>query len=229
MSKFDESSTAFEVIADHDLNGYEIIVTGALLKIGTEAASAFAKAGARIILADSDLQKLEEKAKEIKEKTRNNKIEVERLELDSLEKINEFIHIFLKKKRPLHILLNSANVKTDSLSFTKNGFELQFGTNYIGHFALTHGLIPALKHAAKISGKKSRVISVSSLAHINSDIDLNDMNFCFLMDNIHQHQQQENKIYLIPLTTLKSNIYKEINLQQKKINLIFLKILENNI
>ena len=63
------------------------------------------------------------------------------------------------------------------LSYTKDGFEMQFGTNHIGHFALTVGLIPALKAAAQFSGRKSRVVNLSSLGHCISDVDFNDINF----------------------------------------------------
>ena len=61
--------------------------------------------------------------------------------------------------------------------YTEDGFESQFGTNHIGHFALTVGLLPALKEAAKLTGKNARVVSVSSLAHARSDVDLDDVNF----------------------------------------------------
>jgi len=56
------------------------------------------------------------------------------------------------------------------LSYTKEGLEMQIGTNHFGHFALTIGLLSSLKEAAKLTGKKSRVINVSSLAHVRSDV-----------------------------------------------------------
>ena len=61
--------------------------------------------------------------------------------------------------------------------YTEDGFEMQFGTNHIGHFALTVGLLPALKQAAELTGKNARVVSVSSLAHARSNIDFDDVNF----------------------------------------------------
>ena len=63
------------------------------------------------------------------------------------------------------------------LSYTKEGFEMQFGTNHVGHFVLTMGLIPALKAAAQASGRKSRVVNLSSTAHVRSDINFDDINF----------------------------------------------------
>lgn len=62
-------------------------------------------------------------------------------------------------------------------TFTQDGIEMQFGTNHIGHFALTLGLLPALKKAYQLTGKKSRVVNLSSTAHVRSDIDFDDVNF----------------------------------------------------
>jgi NAD(P)-dependent dehydrogenase (short-subunit alcohol dehydrogenase family) len=61
--------------------------------------------------------------------------------------------------------------------FTEDGFESQFGTNHLGHFALTVGLLPALKEAAKLTGKNARVVSLTSIAHARSDVDFEDVNF----------------------------------------------------
>ena len=63
------------------------------------------------------------------------------------------------------------------LGYTEDGFETQFGTNHMGHFALSVGLIPALQAGAKALGKSSRVVTVSSLAHARQDIDFNDINY----------------------------------------------------
>jgi len=72
---------------------------------------------------------------------------------------------------------SNAGVMACPLSYTKDGIEMQFGTNHIGHFALTLGLLPALKQAYQLSGRKSRVVNLSSTAHARSDIDFNDVNF----------------------------------------------------
>lgn len=61
--------------------------------------------------------------------------------------------------------------------FNRDGFEYQFGTNHLGHFALTMGLLPALKAAYKATGRNSRIVNLSSIAHAMSDIDFNDINF----------------------------------------------------
>jgi NAD(P)-dependent dehydrogenase (short-subunit alcohol dehydrogenase family) len=175
--KFHAKSSALEVIQGHDLSKYETIVTGGSSGIGIETARALAKAGARVVIGARDLPKAEEVAKKLRDETKNAKIEVEKLELDSLASVNDFVKRYLAKKRPLNILINNAGIMACPLTYTVDGFESQFGTNHMGHFALTVGLLPALKEAAKLTGKKSRVVNLSSIAHARSDIDLNDINF----------------------------------------------------
>ena len=176
-NKIHSRSTALEVIEGHDLTGYEIIVTGGASGIGVETVRAFAKANARVILAARDLAKAKSVADEIIKSTGNNKVEVEQLDLASLKSVRAFVERYLAKKRHLNILVNNAGIMACPLAYTEDGFESQFGTNHVGHFVLTKGLIPALKEGAKKSGKNSRVISVSSLAHAISDVNLEDPNF----------------------------------------------------
>jgi NAD(P)-dependent dehydrogenase (short-subunit alcohol dehydrogenase family) len=174
---FNARSTALEVIEGHDLSKYEIIVTGGSSGIGVETVRALAKAGARVVIGARDLVKAEEIAKQIREETKNPQVEVEKLELDSLASVRDFVKRYLDKKRPLNILINNAGVMACPLAYTVDGFESQFGTNHMGHFALTLGLISALEEGTKVLGKKSRVVNVSSLAHVRSNIDFDDINF----------------------------------------------------
>ena len=177
MKSLNSKSTALEVIEGHDLTGYEIIVTGGASGIGVETVRAFAKANARVILAARDLAKAKSVADEIIKSTGNNKVEVEQLDLASLKSVRAFVERYLAKKRHLNILVNNAGIMACPLAYTEDGFESQFGTNHVGHFVLTKGLIPALKEGAKKSGKNSRVISLSSCAHIMGNVDLIDPNF----------------------------------------------------
>ena len=174
---FGFETKAMEVVEGINLKGKEIIITGASAGIGVETARALAKAGARIVIGARNLEKAEGVAKNIRESTKNPNVEVEKLELESLASVNEFVKRYLEKKRPLHILINNAGILSSSKSYTVDGFEKTFGTNYIGHFALTIGLIPALIEGYKRSGKKSRVVNVSSLSHVLSDIIYDDINF----------------------------------------------------
>ncbi|XP_047129591.2 retinol dehydrogenase 12-like [Hydra vulgaris] len=173
-SKFGEDTTAMEVVEGISLRGYEVIVTGRNSGIGVETLRALAKAGARCVLCTRDLEKGHHVAKELIASTKNDQIEVE---LDSLKSVDDFVERFLAKKRPLNILVNNAGVMACPKSFTKNGFEKQFGINHLRHFALTIRLLPALKEGAKQMSNKSRVINVSSTAHAFSNVDFNDIHF----------------------------------------------------
>ena len=170
--KFGEKTTAFEVIEGHNLSGKEVIVTGGSSGIGVETVRALAKAGARVVIAARDLKRANEVKDDVIQTTGNNNVEVEELELGSLKSVDKFIERYLAKKRPLHILINNAGVMNTPQSVTEDGFETQFGINHIGHFALTVGLLPALKEA-----KNARVVMVSSLAHVFSNVVFEDINF----------------------------------------------------
>lgn len=177
QKQFGEHTPALEVIEGINLTGYEVIVTGANSGIGVETLRALAQAGARCILCARDTEKARTVANDIIKTSGNQNIEIEQLELDSLDSVNSFVERFLAKNRPLNILVNNAGIMACPKSYTRDGFEMQFGTNHLGHFALTVGLLPALKAGYKVVGKKSRVINVSSIAHAVSDVDFNDINF----------------------------------------------------
>lgn len=175
--KFGEHTPALEVIEGIDLKGYEVIVTGGNSGIGVETVRALAKAGARCVLCARDTAKAQLVADDIIKSTGNNQLEVEQLELDSLDNVDKFVQRFIAKNRPLNILVNNAGVMACPKSYTRDGFETQFGTNHLGHFALTLGLLPALKQGAKSLNKKSRVVNLSSTAHAMSNVDFDDINF----------------------------------------------------
>ena len=174
---FGWDTTGLEVVENVDLKGYEAIVTGGASGIGVETARALAKAGARVVIAARDLVKAQEVANNIIETTGNTNVEVEKLELDSLDSVHDFVKRYTEKERYLNILINNAGVMSCPLSYTKDGFEMQIGTNHIGHFSLTLGLISALKKGAEKIGKNSRVVNVSSLSHRLSDIHFDDINY----------------------------------------------------
>src|SRR5207237_4885646 len=79
--------------------------------------------------------------------TGNDQIEARVVDLASLASVRRFVEAYLSDRRPLHLLINNAGVMATPLSYTEDGFELQFGTNHVGHFALTVGLLPALRAA----------------------------------------------------------------------------------
>ena len=169
---FGAKSTALEVIAGHDLNGREAIVTGGASGIGVETVRALAAAGARVVIAARDRVKADGVVVMLRAETGNQTVEVGDLELGSLSSVRGFVERFLAQGRPLHLLINNAGIMATPLSYTEDGFESQFGTNHIGHFALTVGLLPALKAAGT-----ARVVSLSSIGHRRSGMHFEDLNF----------------------------------------------------
>jgi NAD(P)-dependent dehydrogenase (short-subunit alcohol dehydrogenase family) len=169
---FGARSTALEVIAGRDLRGREAIVTGGASGIGVETVRALATAGARVVLAARNAEQAGSVAATLRRETGNEQIEARVVDLASLASVRRFVEAYLSDRRPLHVLINNAGVMATPLSYTEDGFELQFGTNHIGHFALTVGLLPALRAAGT-----ARIVSLSSIGHRRSDVHFEDLNF----------------------------------------------------
>jgi NAD(P)-dependent dehydrogenase (short-subunit alcohol dehydrogenase family) len=148
--------------SDHipDLTGTTAIVTGANSGIGRAAAVALAAHGARVILAVRNTDKGQEAAGEM-----TGDVEVRPLDLASLASIRKFADAW---EGEIGLLVNNAGIMIPPLSRTADGFELQFGTNHLGHFALTNRL---LEHVT------GRVVTVSSSAHRMGRIDFDDLNW----------------------------------------------------
>jgi NAD(P)-dependent dehydrogenase (short-subunit alcohol dehydrogenase family) len=143
-----------------DMTGRSVIVTGANSGIGRAAAQALAGRGARVVLAVRDVDKGASAAAAMPGTT-----EVRRLDLASLDSVREFA---AEWDGDIDLLINNAGVMVPPLSQTADGFELQFGTNHLGHFALTNLL---LEHVT------GRVVTVSSTAHRLGSIDFDDLSW----------------------------------------------------
>ncbi|SHF99317.1 NAD(P)-dependent dehydrogenase, short-chain alcohol dehydrogenase family [Chryseobacterium arachidis] len=155
-----------------DLTGKTAIVTGANTGIGFETAKALYEAGAHVIVAARDEQKAHTALKKIEsEASGKGTLEVGLLDLASLEKIKKFADWYSEKHEKLDILINNAGVMIPPPSKTDDGFELQFGVNFIGHFALTGYLFPFLSKSAD-----ARIVTLSSGAAIRAEgIDFNNL------------------------------------------------------
>ena len=150
--------TTFSLTDIPDMTGRTVIVTGANSGIGRAAAHALAGAHARVVLAVRDIDRGQTAAAAMPGET-----EVRRLDLASLASVREFASSW---DGPIDILINNAGVMVPPLTRTVDGFELQFGTNHLGHFALTNLLLE------RISG---RVVTVSSTGHRIGKIDFDDL------------------------------------------------------
>jgi NAD(P)-dependent dehydrogenase (short-subunit alcohol dehydrogenase family) len=153
---------AFSTADLPDMSGKTVIVTGANSGIGRAAATAFANAGARVVLAVRDLAKGQATASAIGTTAAT---EIRELDLASLDSIRAFATAW---QGEIALLINNAGVMVPPLTRTADGFELQFGTNHLGHFALTNLLLP------NITG---RVVTVSSNAHQIGRLDFTDLNW----------------------------------------------------
>jgi NAD(P)-dependent dehydrogenase (short-subunit alcohol dehydrogenase family) len=169
---FGFSSTAAQVAAGVDLAGRKAIVTGASSGIGLETARALARTGAEITLAVRDIAAGERAAEAIAASTGNKALHVARLDIADLESVAEFVNSW---DGPLHILINNAGVMACPETRTRSGWELQFATNHLGHFALAVGLHRAL--ACAVGG--ARIVCVSSSGHQISPVIFDDLHFDF--------------------------------------------------
>jgi NAD(P)-dependent dehydrogenase (short-subunit alcohol dehydrogenase family) len=171
---FGAESTMWDVVGGVDLSGRRALVTGASSGIGIETARALAATGAEVTLAVRDAAAGERTAVDIRGTTGNQAVRVGQLDLADLDSVREFVAAWAG---PLHLLINNAGVMAlPTRELTDRGWELQFATNHIGHFALTAGLHDALAGGAH-SGVEARIVSLSSRGHLRSPVVFDDLHF----------------------------------------------------
>ncbi|MGB5949080.1 MAG: oxidoreductase [Parvibaculum sp.] len=171
-SQFDRRATALDVIKGHDLSGRVVLVTGAASGIGVETARAFASAGADLTLAVRDTAKGEAVAADLRKATGNDRIAVGALDLGDQASVRRFAADFAASHAALHILVNNAGIMATPEMRTKEGYELQFATNHLGHFLLANLLLPLLR-----KGAPARIVSLSSIGHRRSPVVFDDIHF----------------------------------------------------
>ena len=150
-----------------DLTGTTVVITGANSGLGLTSAEALAEHGATVIMAGRNPLKLSEAAASVGGPATSTV----RLDLADLESVRRAADEIAEQADRIDVLMNNAGVMAPPLSRTKDGFELQIGTNHLGHFALTGLLLPLLHHEA------ARVVNVSSTAHTMGAMDLDDLNY----------------------------------------------------
>ena len=166
---FDATSTAAEVAEGIDLSGRTVIVTGAASGIGVETARALAGTGAEVTLAVRDFEAGRRVAEAIASATGNDAARVAHLDLSDIASVDAFAAAW---EGPLHVLVNNAGVMNTPEQYTAAGWELQFATNHMGHFALALGL-----HEALAADGAARIVSVSSSGHGSSPVVFDDLHF----------------------------------------------------
>jgi NAD(P)-dependent dehydrogenase (short-subunit alcohol dehydrogenase family) len=141
-------------------SGRVAIVTGSNTGVGYEAAAVLAERGAHVVLAVRNLDKGNDAQARITARCPNSVVTVQELDLASLESVRKAAHALRAAHQRIDMLINNAGVMTLEKASTEDGFELQFGTNHLGHFALT-GLL--LDNMLSVDG--SRVVTMSSPGH----------------------------------------------------------------
>lgn len=172
MTKFNAKSTADDVLSGVDLKGKRYLVTGVAAGIGRETARALAAHGAQVVGAVRDIAKAEPATAQVRDAAAQGGGSFELIELDlaSLHSVRTSAEKLLADGRPFDAVIANAGVMATPPGKTVDGFETQFGTNHLGHFALVNQIEPLLVD-------NGRLVVLSSQAHRVSDIDLDDPNF----------------------------------------------------
>jgi NAD(P)-dependent dehydrogenase (short-subunit alcohol dehydrogenase family) len=156
--------------------GRRALITGANSGIGYYTALELARKGAHVVLGCRDKSKGEAALAQLRAEIPEASAEVALLDLASLASVRAFAEAELAKEFPLDLLINNAGVYAPKRRLeTVDGFELQFGTNVLGHFALTALLLPALIRAVQSPADKPRVVTVTSIAHKRAQLNFDDL------------------------------------------------------
>jgi NAD(P)-dependent dehydrogenase (short-subunit alcohol dehydrogenase family) len=158
--------------ASPDLTNKVVMVTGATNGLGLEAAKTLAKRGATVIATTRDASRGASALQTIRAVRADSKVELATLDLTSLESVRACVAEVGSRHGHIDVLLNNAGVMATPFERTKDGFELQIGTNHLGHFALTAGLLPLLTSASA-----GRVVTMSSVGHRWGRMNLSDLNW----------------------------------------------------
>jgi NAD(P)-dependent dehydrogenase (short-subunit alcohol dehydrogenase family) len=167
LSTLGPKSTAEDALRNHDLRGKTAVVTGAASGIGAETARVLARAGAEVVMAVRNVPAGQHVAARLRRDLggQGGKLDVQALDLADLASVAAFVAAFRASGRPLHLLVENAGIMgLPRPGQTAQGFELQVGTNHLGHVALAAGLLPVLAASAP-----ARLVVVASNAHRRAD------------------------------------------------------------
>lgn len=153
-----------------DQSGRVVVITGANSGVGYESAVALAQKGARVVMACRSVNKAEDAHRELLKRASGAQVDILPLDLGSLKSVREFSENFNARYDRLDILMNNAGIMIPPYGKTEDGFESQFGTNHLGHFALTGLVLPKL---LKTPG--SRIVNVSSGAYLQATMNFEDL------------------------------------------------------
>ncbi|KAM0856624.1 hypothetical protein ACQ4PT_049019 [Festuca glaucescens] len=164
-SGFSWASTADQVTQGLSAAGLTAIVTGASSGIGAETARVLAARGAHVVMAARNLAAADSVRQAVLADTPAATLDVMELDLSSMASVRKFAADFNAKGLPLNILVNNAGVMAIPFTLSKDGIEMQFATNHVGHFLLTHLLLENMKKTSRESNVEGRIVNVSSEGH----------------------------------------------------------------
>ncbi|KAK8478588.1 hypothetical protein V6N13_073755 [Hibiscus sabdariffa] len=159
------SSTAEQVTQGIHASGLTAIVTGASSGIGAETARVLALRGVHVVMGVRNMTAGREVKEAIAKRTPDAKVDAMELDLSSMVSVRKFAADFVSSGLPLNILVNNAGIMATPFMLSKDGIELQFATNHVGHFLLTHLLLETMKKTAQGSKTEGRIVNVSSRRH----------------------------------------------------------------
>lgn len=172
MSDFGEASTTDEVLAGKDLSGKTVFITGGNSGLGQETGRAMAAKGAHVVLAGRDSAKLDTAVAAIKAEQPDANLETIICDLGSLGSVRTCGTEANARFEKIDLLINNAGVMACPMGHTADGFETQFGTNHLGHFALTKHLMQLVE-----AGQDKRIVNLSSRGHHFAPVDFDDPHF----------------------------------------------------
>lgn len=172
MTIFGKDSTTDDVLAGIDLAGRTVFITGANSGLGQETARAMAARGAHVVLAGRDSAKLDEAMAAIRAAQPAAQLESIICDLGNLAQLRACGEEARQRFARIDLLINNAGVMACPFTLTDDGFEMQFGTNHLGHFALTAELMPLVE-----AGVNKRIVNLSSRGHHFAPVDLDDPHF----------------------------------------------------
>jgi NAD(P)-dependent dehydrogenase (short-subunit alcohol dehydrogenase family) len=169
--QFGADSTTDQVLEGVDLTGKRFLVTGVSAGLGVETARALAAHGAEVVGAARDLSKARTATEQVRaHAAAGGSLELIELDLASLASVRRCADALLAAGKPFDVIIANAGVMACPKSFTSDGFEMQFGTNHLGHFVLVNRIAALLKSGG-------RLVNLSSAGHRFADVDLQDPNF----------------------------------------------------
>ena len=169
---FGATSTTEDVLSGVNLHGKRILVTGVSAGLGVETARSLTAHGAQVVGAARDLDKAEAATVQVRKDAAANggSFDLIALDLGDLKSVRECSNKLLEKGEPFDVVIANAGVMATPFAYTKDGFEMQFGTNHLGHFVL-------INRIARLIRSGGRLINLSSAGHRYSNVDLQDPNF----------------------------------------------------